>query len=225
MKYSYNHNCPFEAYITNLGKYNEGELIGEWVKFPTTQENLKEVFQRIGIGEQNQFGNIYEKWFITDYDCYVNGFYDILGEYENIDELNYLAAKIEEMEEWEFDRFEAAIETGEYINSVKELINLTDNLDCYDFIKNINNYSDLGYYYVHEAGIYDLEIMGQLANYIDYEAFGRDIAIEESGTFTEHGYMASNKDSFDEYYDGEKDNIPEEYQVMDFLEELGISYE
>ena len=27
----------FEAYITNLGKYNEGELVGETLKFPTTR--------------------------------------------------------------------------------------------------------------------------------------------------------------------------------------------
>ena len=26
----------FEAYITNLGKYNEGELVGETLKFPTS---------------------------------------------------------------------------------------------------------------------------------------------------------------------------------------------
>ena len=44
MAYEYGHDCPFEAYITNLGKYNEGELVGEWVKFPTTSEDLKKVF-------------------------------------------------------------------------------------------------------------------------------------------------------------------------------------
>ena len=32
MAYEYGHDCPFEAYITNLGKYNEGELVGEWVE-------------------------------------------------------------------------------------------------------------------------------------------------------------------------------------------------
>ena len=32
----------------------------------------------------------YEEWFITDYDCYVDGLYDKLGEYESLDELNYL---------------------------------------------------------------------------------------------------------------------------------------
>lgn len=28
MAYSYDHDCPFEAFITNLGKYNEGNLWG-----------------------------------------------------------------------------------------------------------------------------------------------------------------------------------------------------
>ena len=39
MAYEYDHDCPFEAFITNLGKYNEGELVGEWVKFPTTSDD------------------------------------------------------------------------------------------------------------------------------------------------------------------------------------------
>ena len=33
--YSYNKDYPFAAFITNLGKYNEGELVGEWVKWRT----------------------------------------------------------------------------------------------------------------------------------------------------------------------------------------------
>ena len=52
----------FEAYVTNLGKYNEGDLIGEWVKFPTTSEKMKKVYERIGIHAE------YEEIFITDYD-------------------------------------------------------------------------------------------------------------------------------------------------------------
>ena len=31
----------FEAYITNLGKYNEGALVGETLKFPTTTEEVQ----------------------------------------------------------------------------------------------------------------------------------------------------------------------------------------
>ena len=71
--YDHDKDYPFAAFITNLGKYNEGELVGEWVKFPTTAEELKEVFKRIGIGQKDDFGQPYEEWFITDYDCYVYG--------------------------------------------------------------------------------------------------------------------------------------------------------
>lgn len=35
-----------------LGKYNEGELIGEWVELPVSQEELQEVFKHIGINEE-----------------------------------------------------------------------------------------------------------------------------------------------------------------------------
>ena len=47
--------------------------MGEWVRFPTTADELKKVFERIGIGSEDDFGNPYEEWFITDYDCYVGG--------------------------------------------------------------------------------------------------------------------------------------------------------
>ena len=84
--YDYDKDYPFAAFITNLGKYNEGALVGELVKFPTTAEELKQVFERIGIGAKDDFGQTYEEWFITDYDCYVDGLYDLLGEYANLDE-------------------------------------------------------------------------------------------------------------------------------------------
>ena len=31
---------------------------------------LKKVFERIGIGSKDDFGNPYEEWFISDYDVY-----------------------------------------------------------------------------------------------------------------------------------------------------------
>ena len=106
--YDYDKDYPFAAFITNLGKYNEGALVGEWVKFPTTAEELKKVFERIGIGSKDEFGQTYEEWFITDYDCYVDGLYDLLGEYANLDELNYLASKLDDMSQDEYERFQAS---------------------------------------------------------------------------------------------------------------------
>ena len=67
--YEHDNDYPFAAFITNLGKYNEGDLVGEWVKFPTTADELKKVFECIGIGQKDDFGQPYEEWFITDYDC------------------------------------------------------------------------------------------------------------------------------------------------------------
>ena len=64
----------FEAYVTNLGKYNEGELVGEYLKFPTTHEEVQALLKRIGID-----GVRYEEIFITDFDGDVLGLYDHLG--------------------------------------------------------------------------------------------------------------------------------------------------
>ena len=212
MGYAYDHDCPFEAFITNLGKYNEGVLVGEWVKFPTTAEELQKVFERIGIGSKDDFGHPYEEWFITDYDCYVDGLYEMLGEYENLDELNYLASKLEELDDHDYEHFQAAMQVSDYTGSVKDLINLINNLDKYEIYPGVDDYSDLGRYYIDEVGV--MEIPEHLANYIDYEAYGRDVAIDEMGQFTNYGYVRDTQESFTEYYDGDRESIPDEYRVF-----------
>lgn len=216
--YDYDKDYPFAAFITNLGKYNEGALVGEWVKFPTTAEELKKVFEHIGIGAKDDFGQTYEEWFITDYDCYVDGLYDLLGEYANLDELNYLASKLDDMSQDEYERFQAAMEIGDHTGSIQELINLTENLDCYDVYPDIHDHDDLGRYYIEELDA--MQVPEHLRNYIDYEAYGRDIALEESGQFTGLGYVRDTGDSFREYYDGERGSIPEEYRVMTFQDDI-----
>ena len=216
--YDHDKDYPFAAFITNLGKYNEGELVGEWVKFPTTAEELKEVFKRIGIGQKDDFGQPYEEWFITDYDYYVDGLYDKLGEYENLDELNYLASKLDEMSESEYAQFQAGMEMGDHCGSLQEIINLTENLDCYEVYPDIHDYDDLGRYYIEELDV--MQVPEHLQNYIDYEAYGRDVAIDENGAFTDQGYVRDTGDSFHEYYDGERGSIPDEYRVMTFQDDL-----
>ena len=216
--YSYNKDYPFAAFITNLGKYNEGELVGEWVKFPTTAEEMKEVFKRIGIGQRDDFGQPYEEWFITDYDCYVDGLYSKLGEYENLDELNYLASKLDEMSDSEYAQFQAGMEMGDHCGSLQEIINLTENLDCYEVYPDIHDYDDLGRYYIEELEV--MQIPEHLQNYIDYEAYGRDVAMDENGSFTDQGYVRDTGDRFCEYYDGERGSIPDEYRVMTFQDDL-----
>ena len=195
------------AFITNLGKYNEGELVGKWHDFPTTKEEIIQTFEEIGID-----GVTYEEFFITDYDISISGVYDCLSEYASIDEINYLATKIAELDEGQLEIFQSAVGLDNYYSSLKYLINLTDNLDCFDYLEGVTDDYDLGYYWINESGCYDTDSMGHLYNYFDYERFGRDISLEESGIYTDKGYIRNNGDSFNEEYDGV--NIPEEYKVF-----------
>ena len=212
--YTNNKDYPFAAFITNLGKYNEGALVGEWVKFPTTAEELKKVFERIGIGSKDEFGQTYEEWFITDYDCYVSGL-DYLGEYESLDELNYLANLIDEMSSSEVEVFEAACEL-EGVADANEAINVALNVDEYDLI-DAYDVESLGEYYALELNAID--IPDSMRYYFDFEAYGRDINIESRGMFVSNGYILDPTDGhFSEDYSG-PDDIPDEYRVMEVEED------
>ena len=59
-----------EAYITNLGKYAEGQLVGETLKFPATTEEVQSLLKNIGVD-----GVRYEELFITAFDGDVMGLY------------------------------------------------------------------------------------------------------------------------------------------------------
>ena len=203
----------FEAYVTNLGKYNEGELVGEYLKFPTTPEEVQALLKRIGID-----GVRYEEIFITDFDGDVLGLYDHLGEYENIDELNHLACVISELDQGDLEKFEAVIDSGEYTGSVKELINLAQNLDCYYFYPDIKDEEDLGLYFVEELGA--LDIPDNLRAFFDFEAYGRCLAME-GGAFTDGGYIEGELRGFVEVYSGRED-IPEEHRIFAYPEPVSI---
>jgi len=210
-----------QAFVTNLGKYNEGELVGEWVSFPVTPEEMRAVLDRIGIGHPDDFGVSYEEVFITDYDTDLYGVSGELGEYENLDKLNYLASRLEELSPDELEKYKAILESADVPESgIDGLINLTFNLDRYDIYPDISDEEDLGRYYVEESGIYDTKAMGALANYIDYEAFGRDVALDEGGHFTDHGYIRNDYSSWEYEFDGELDSIPAEYRLSGSSEML-----
>ncbi len=217
-RYEQERNYPFAAYITNLGKYNEGELVGEWVKFPTTAEVITDVFKRIGIGAERDDGGVYEEWFISDYDYYVDGLYDRLGAYANLDELNYLANKIQELPDFEFERFQMALCMDTYANTLQDMINLTDNLDRFIVYPEVDTYEDLGEYYIRE--FYADKIPERLKEFINYKAYGRSIAEGEDGHFTHYGYCVDPDTDITEYYDGDTRTIPEEYEVTRQVETM-----
>ena len=208
-------NGVIEAYVTNLGKYNEGELVGEWVKFPVSKEEMSAVLDRIGIGAE------YEEIFITDYDTSLYGVSSQLGEYENLDKLNYLAGVIAELDASDREKYEAVLESGLSLgqDGIDGLINLAYNLDNYDMLPGVEDEDDLGRYYAELMYGEDMEKkMGELANYIDFARYGSDCQINESGMFTDKGYMRDTGCDWNEYFDGSLEDIPDEYRLGDSSE-------
>lgn len=80
------------AFITNLGKYNEGELVGEWAHFPMDEDDFEQLLQKIGID-----GREYEEWFVTDYDSEFDA-YNMLGEYPSFEQLNEVGEMVEDVD-------------------------------------------------------------------------------------------------------------------------------
>ena len=198
----------FEAYITNLGKYNEGELVGETLKFPTTTEEVQALLKRIGVD-----GVRYGEFFITSLDSDVLGLYDYLTEYENLDELNHLACLLSELDQSDLEKFEAVIDCGSHTSSVADLINLTQNLDCFALHPSVEDEETLGRLYVDEMGA--LSVPENVKPYFDYAAYGRDASINENGHFAPGGYVTKVSNDFREVYHGIED-IPAEHRVFSY---------
>ena len=162
------------AFITNLSKYNDGELVGQWVDFPCDEDEFDEVLEEIGIDEYH------EEWFVTDYECDLGEVAQELGEYVSFDELNETA---EALEEW--DSVEGLGEAVVEIWGFDTLLNSTP--DDYLYFE-ANDDEDIGYYYAEEFGILD-EVPANLRNYFDYEAYGRDIRIDTDSGLSDNGYF------------------------------------
>lgn len=191
--------------MTNLGKYNEGQLAYERVAFPTDTETVQAALKKIGID-----GIRYEEFFIADYDGSMPQLHKHLGEYESIDELNHLACLLSELDKEELAKFEAVMDSGEYTGSVKDLINLSQNLDSYSFYSDVHTEEDLGRMYLQELEA--VPVPEHLIDYIDYEAYGRDARINEDGHLAPGGYVVGGG-SFVEHYHGIED-IPDEHRVF-----------
>ena len=197
----------FEAHVANLGKYNEGVLAGEPLSFPASPQAVQALLKEIGVD-----GIRYEEIFIASYDFggILPELSGSLGEYESLDELNHLACLLSEMAPDDFEKFGAALSMGTHTSGLADVINLAENLDCFEFYPDIESEDDLGRYYTE-----DLAIPAELKDYFDYEAYGRDIRINEDGHFAPGGYVLNNGGKFIEHYHGIED-IPAEHRVFSY---------
>ncbi|MBP8893094.1 MAG: antirestriction protein ArdA [Saprospiraceae bacterium] len=169
-----------KIYIANLGKYNEGCMVGEWFELPYSGEEWDKLLKDIDINKK------YEEFFIADVDCEISSISKSISEYSNITELNELAERLESLEKWEVDKFSAITESEHY--SIEDLVNITYNLDCWELYPDVKDDEDLGEYFFYE--LQAIEISDKVVGYFNFERYGSDIHLNSwSGSYTTYGYI------------------------------------
>ena len=119
----------------------------------------------------------------------------------NLDELNFLARRLDSFTDDEIEQFYAAVEQRD-VKSLKDLINLTYNLDKFTIIKNVGDMTKVGREYT-------LNTEGSVPadnRYDDkYAEIGRKLLGSGRGIFTEYGLLFVEDKEIEEYYDGKTD--------------------
>ncbi|WP_407720791.1 hypothetical protein [Ruminococcus sp. JE7B6] len=116
----------------------------------------------------------------------------------NLDELNFLARRLDSFTEEEIEQFFAATE-HENAQSLKNMINLTYNLDKFTLIKNVGDMTKVG-------RDYTLNTEGCVPADSRYDAkyaeIGRKLLASGRGVFTERGLLFVEDKPIEEVYDG-----------------------
>jgi len=150
-----------------------------------------------------------------------------------LDELNYLATRIDGLQPNGYEIFCANIEAGRNCTSIAEMINLTfnENLNQFDVFPTFNagDYGDtlVNQFMMDEHAIVFNRLkdsedpadrafathVEKLEKHVDLTAFGRTTMQEEGGVFTEQGYLVGGSDGLQLLYTGSQD-IPTENLLL-----------
>ncbi|MDP4468691.1 antirestriction protein ArdA [Staphylococcus hyicus] len=135
-------------YVTNLGKYNEGEPIGQWLDLPASKKDFEKVLNNIGIGK------IYEEYFISDWE-YMPQF---MSEHTtDLNKLNNMAKVMTSI----FEKIGHNWLDSAYLESEYDFI--MKSLSDYELYNNCDNEFDKMI-----EKIYDCEIFQDLKEYGEY---------------------------------------------------------
>jgi hypothetical protein len=209
------------VWIGNLGKYNEGELVGEWLELPVSKKEL-DTFLREKVGLQltqeevekalTEDGVCYEEYMINDYET------DLpikVSEYSNLNMLNLLAMASEKVNNME--AVEAYIEY-QGTDDIEEIINVMlqeDNIPFYPYEENSENLSNEEKYGMSKAiwnGLDEILEKYYVTDCFDYEKYGMD----DDVSLYENGYLENGAcGDIDLHY----------YSLEEIKEELGYDEE
>lgn len=216
------------VWVGNLGKYNEGKLVGEWITLPMPKNQLDDILRnKLGLQLTQQevdealrtTGECYEEYFIADSECPELPNYQI-SEYADINQLNMLAAYINKCDKLE--AVDAYIDNNN-IEDISEICNIlaqADELNYYttSYEAYLNDDELIGYRYIEEvygdAGELYEQSPETYKEYIDYEALGRDYSIN-SKYAVENGMVDYNGEVMTEYEFGMA--IVDEYGLENIL--------
>ena len=200
----------FSIMIGNRSRFEAGDPGGYWLDMPATKEQLHEAMQSVGITADNP------------QDFSIRGFSDdpekhIALPYEMVcaaivDELNFLAARIEQLDPAEIGKLNAALQQKNGFENIGQVIDFTYNVDFYVHIPEVHTYRDLGDYYLNQSGM--VQMPEEWKGGIDLTAFGRNAAEQEKGAFTEYGYIVESGDEWERQFEGRE--VPEEYRIMSY---------
>ena len=178
------------VFVQNLGKYNEGYIVGDWIDLPKSRQEIDDYLRNV-VGLQltqkevdealRTTGVCYEEYMIADYETELTCW--DYNEYANIHDLNLLAAYEEKARNidiinayCEENNIDGIEEICNVIEQEDEILAHTCNYDCF-----MNDDELLGNWYVDECLCGAENIPTEtLENYFDYEALGRDLRIEYS---------------------------------------------
>ena len=170
-----NDNAIIKGYITNLGKYNEGDLVYKLISFPISDAELNAALKEIGckyVDENGVTHNIeYEEYFFSDWECEIPFGY---SEYESVEDLNAIAERVEALSAYELDVLKVIME--EHTSDVDEALRIVEACD-YRTWDGCDNMADVAEAMADEYGCLN-DIPERFQCYIDYEKWGRDLKLE-----------------------------------------------
>ena len=200
----------FSILLHNRQRYEQGKK-GLWFSLPTTTVKLQEALREIGISADNP-----QDFFLYDYrspqERPIKLPRDLVLS-ADVDELNFLAARLEKLDAAELSELNAALTSPQSdFHSIGQIIDYPDNVDYYVHLPDVTGTGQLGDYYLNRSGMVDMP--EEWKGGIDTAQFGRYVAQQEQGVFTQYGYLVKSGDEWQKVHEGQP--VPEEYRVLSF---------